>query len=83
MKRILHAGEKVRVSFNPIDPDSPPSFVKDMGKYKGRNVTIARVVDRKRGWYKIKEDREGYTWSDRWLKPLRARKRDAKKERRQ
>ena len=83
MKRILRAGEKFRVSRNPINPDSSPSFVGGMNKYKGRNVTIARVVDRKRGWYKIKEDRDGYTWSDRWLNPLRARKRDAKKERRQ
>ena len=78
MVRILRAGEKFRVSRNPIDPDSSPSFVSGMNKYRGRIVTIAGVVDRKRGWYRIKEG-DGYTWSDRWLNPLRARKRDAKK----
>ena len=38
MVRILRAGEKFRVSRNPIDPDSSPSFVSGMNKYRGRIV---------------------------------------------
>ncbi len=83
MKRIFRVGEKVRVSRNPINPDSSPYFVNNMKKYKGRIVTIASLRNRERGEYKIKKDRDDYTWSDRWLNPLRAKKKDAKKGRRQ
>lgn len=79
MKRILPVGKKVRVSCNPIDPDSPPCFVGGMDKYKGSIVTIAIVIDRKKEWYEIKENRGVYTWSGRWLEPLRAKKKNAKK----
>lgn len=74
MKRIFRAGDKVRVSHNPVDPIGPLCFVEDMNKYKGRIVTIARVVDRKKGWYNIKEDGVIYTWLDCWLEPLQAKK---------
>ena len=78
MKRILHAGEKFRVSCNPIH-NSLVIFIDEMNQYKGKIVTIAKVVCRKKRFYRIKEDGSNWIWWGCWLESLRAKKRDAKK----
>ena len=79
MKRIFRAGEKVRVSRNPINPYSIPIFVDEMNKHRGRIVTIARVFGKEDRWYRIKEDGGIYIWRGYWFEPLRTKKRGAKK----
>lgn len=61
--------EKVRVAKNPKDPDKNPNFADEMGKYRGKIVTIASVDGE---YYRIKEDGGHFSWAERWFEKVAA-----------
>jgi hypothetical protein len=63
--------EKVRVARNPQYPNKTPTFADEMGKYKGKIVTLASDIDGS-GFCKIKEDGGSFTWAERWFEKVAA-----------